>query len=459
MLMSKSSYPYITLFLLYFLLHGNTGSAQLTIDAGTKWVSSSDTYAVLDGLGMQYNADPALLNNVFRFTGTGNVYIGGNFQPLFNVINVAKEGAAQLFLGRDIGVLNSVQFQTGLFDLHTRNLYLSPGAVLSNEMEASRFVAPNGGTVNITVNLTNPVSVNPGYLGAVVTAAGNLGAVTVSRGHVPQNINGSKSIARYYQVSAAGNSHLNATLRFYYLNAEKNALQEDSLVTWQSNNSINWSSIGFTARDTVNNYVEKTGIDSLSFFTLYKADVLLPVQGLQLSGAWNNNSSMLFWTTLAEYNNDHFDVQRKYANENDFSTITAVPSRHPGGNSSLPTLYAYTDATPVSTLGDILYRLKQVDVNGQYTYSNTIVIKPAAGATFIYKTFPTIVKANSVYIQAGNVNLQKMQVMVVDMHGRKLMNAVLPYQSQWLTLPFVSQGMYRLVIEWGEWKYSSTFVK
>src|ERR1700760_2458412 len=70
---------------------GQANIGALHIGAGTKWVSTPDTYVVLDRMDLQYDADPnLLLNNVFRFTGGGINFIRGESLPLIYAIGVSK---------------------------------------------------------------------------------------------------------------------------------------------------------------------------------------------------------------------------------------------------------------------------------------------------------------------------------------------------------------------------------
>jgi hypothetical protein len=79
-----------------------------------------------------------------------------------------------------------------------------------------------------------------------------------------------------------------------------------------------------------------------------------------------DQSAKLTWVTTSESNSKLFNIQRS-SNGSDFTTIGIVAAR---GNTSLTTTYTFTDAQPLS--GDDYYRLQQVDINGKFTYSNTV---------------------------------------------------------------------------------------
>jgi hypothetical protein len=400
-------------------------------------------------------------NGRFTFTGSANSQISGSQQSAFNELEIAKTGSNKLILQRSIDVNGKIVFISGLIDLNNNNINLGNAAFLETENGNSRVISGNGGQLIVTTTLNAPASANPANLGAIITSSQNLGAVTIRRGHQSQanGSGGGNSILRYYDILPASNTALNATLRFSYFDAELNSLDENSLVLWKSSNNTNWTVQGFTSRNTTTNYVEKTGIANFSRWTLSSPGNALPVTGMVLSGRWGNNASYLSWTTLAEYNNNYFNVERKYTDENNFSSIGRKNSAYPDGNSQTPTAYSWTDATAVPNRGTLQYRLKQVDHNGQFTYSNIIIIKPDGIPAFIEKIYPTHAVKNSVYIQTGNMNVKDMQLQLYDMQGRLCLNKRMDYQSQWLQLPELGAGIYRLIIRSGEWRYEESFMK
>lgn len=107
---------------------------------------------------------------------------------------------------------------------------------------------------------------------------------------------------------------------------------------------------------------------------------VLSVKMLPLTGEPEGKTNKLNWITLTETNNKGFIVERSNDGRT-FTTAGFVPTKAAGGNSTQNTSYQFTDAQPyVQTY----YRLKQVDIDGRYSYSNTIVIKSKATVLSIY---------------------------------------------------------------------------
>ncbi|MFH1196273.1 MAG: T9SS type A sorting domain-containing protein [bacterium] len=102
----------------------------------------------------------------------------------------------------------------------------------------------------------------------------------------------------------------------------------------------------------------------------------LPVELTSFSGSVKDNSVLLKWTTATEVANYGFEVERseilnevKNFNGTSWEKIGFVNGN---GTSNSPKNYSYEDRDVQS--GDYLYRLKQIDINGQYEYSETIEV-------------------------------------------------------------------------------------
>ncbi|MDX1936975.1 MAG: T9SS type A sorting domain-containing protein [Flavihumibacter sp.] len=127
------------------------------------------------------------------------------------------------------------------------------------------------------------------------------------------------------------------------------------------------------------------------------------------------NSNLINWTTSQEVNNSYFEVQRA-ANGNNFTTIGVVTAFNGHKNS-----YSFTDAAALQ--GNSYYRLKQVDKDGAFTYSKTVVVKNTNNKLAL-EYFPNPVTSNlSVLIAAANNGT--VQVLITDVQGRVVK------QEQW----------------------------
>ncbi len=93
----------------------------------------------------------------------------------------------------------------------------------------------------------------------------------------------------------------------------------------------------------------------------------LPLSWVSFKGKQQDGKVQLEWVTADEYNTSHFIVERSEGNGN-FRTIGNVSAKGGNGENS----YSFTDQFPLKT--QAIYRLKQVDTDGQFEYSQSIRI-------------------------------------------------------------------------------------
>ena len=98
---------------------------------------------------------------------------------------------------------------------------------------------------------------------------------------------------------------------------------------------------------------------------------LLPVKLLSFEGRRVNIELVqLSWKTSNESQNKGFEVERSWGNTSTFQPVAFVPAQ---AGAALSFEYKLPDSNNFS--GISYYRLKQVDIDGAFTYSPTIAIK------------------------------------------------------------------------------------
>ena len=99
---------------------------------------------------------------------------------------------------------------------------------------------------------------------------------------------------------------------------------------------------------------------------------VLDIQLLSFDGYWNEDRAMseLFWATATEVNSDFISVERADDLRFDFVELGALKA---AGNSSVTTHYEFDDET-ITENGTYYYRLKLVDLDGSFEYSQPISI-------------------------------------------------------------------------------------
>lgn len=94
----------------------------------------------------------------------------------------------------------------------------------------------------------------------------------------------------------------------------------------------------------------------------------LPVELVSFSGYHDNNVNFLNWNTASELNTDRFEIE-KATQPQQWINIGSVQA---AGNSNIPRTYTFSDIHPA--IGDNYYRLKMMDLDGSFKYSNVINI-------------------------------------------------------------------------------------
>lgn len=107
-----------------------------------------------------------------------------------------------------------------------------------------------------------------------------------------------------------------------------------------------------------------------------------PVVLTTFDGQWNEEGNELRWATSMELNNDYFEIQRSV----DAVHFIGIAKVNGQGNSNLLTKYSYLD--PARELGVNYYRLKQVDFDGRFSFSETITLKPAETPAGLVSVYP-----------------------------------------------------------------------
>jgi ELWxxDGT repeat protein len=110
----------------------------------------------------------------------------------------------------------------------------------------------------------------------------------------------------------------------------------------------------------------------------------LPVTLLNFTASLQSNSVQLNWSTSSEINSGHFKIQRS----GDGIHFTDLGQIAASGNSSIEKKYRYDDANAYQARSEILfYRLKIVDMDGKYKYSNILSVKLKGGINEL-KVYP-----------------------------------------------------------------------
>ena len=335
--------------------------------------------------------------------------IGGNVSFADIKINKTK---GNVTLQNNLNISSSVYFVTGNLDLGGNNLSLQTGAIFFGE-NANATTIGTSGTVTAVADIKFQNNVNIGGLGANISTGSNLGTVTVTRGHAAQM--GNSSILRYYDITpSVGNSNFkNTSLQFNFNINELNGQNQNNLAIFKSTDGgINWSEmpIANTTYNPNNTSITLTGITSFSRWTVGTAiSNSLPVEIASFTSQIVNNVHQLTWTTTMEQENKEFIV---CASEDGINFKTIGNVKGAGTSNDLHHYsFNYLNLSNKSTY----YRLTQVDFNGHYAYSNTIIQNNTTTTqTKQFEVYPNPSNGEEVYLSYANLNETKIIVSIHD---------------------------------------------
>ena len=120
--------------------------------------------------------------------------------------------------------------------------------------------------------------------------------------------------------------------------------------------------------------------------------------------------NLLQWTTSNEINSKHFIVEKSKDNVN-FVKIATVDAR---GNSSKNNDYVYLDMDLASVNEQVTYRLRQVDMDDAYSYSNQISMSKTVKNHFSMNGFTMTENPNTYNLSYTSKVAGEMYMEVVD---------------------------------------------
>ena len=256
-------------------------------------------------------------------------------------------------------------------------------------------------TANANKTLWVPITDENSNIVAEIYAQGqNLGNIVTSvyhnTGAIRTAINGKKYLDRNITITPQYQPTGDVRVRLYITKAEYLALQNSpgSLITapidlkvFKNNDpcSSAISSVPTVVAMDFNTelfgtdaYILQGTINSFSTFyfaaTSFPTLFTLPLDLLSFSGQLqNNNSVLLNWKTENEINTSHFVVERSAdgISYNGIGNVTANGRNNTAGSFN----YSFTDNDAINQSSQRLYyRLKMVDVDGKFKYSNIIAV-------------------------------------------------------------------------------------
>ncbi len=198
---------------------------------------------------------------------------------------------------------------------------------------------------------------------------------------------------------------------------------DDADIVWNSN--LNRWEVSF----------DVTGFSG--FIVQTKPAIIIPVQLLNFSAALSKNDILVRWNVTNEINAKNFEVERSTDGRN-FITVGTVAANNTSGEHS----YTYTDAgSALLNTSTLYYRLKQTDMDGRYSNSQTVVLHLTKGNSIAVYPNPV---TNITTLSFSNAALLGTPAVLTDMLGKRVKQIIISNYHQRVDMSNLSNGVYLL---------------
>jgi len=221
---------------------------------------------------------------------------------------------------------------------------------------------------------------------------------------------------------------------------------------------VSWDWPTLPAQLTGPFYAQSGPIGNTNPWTITANSTPLPVELVNFDAKLVNDKVKLTWTTASEINNDYFTVERSDKDLTKFDFIGKVSSKM--NNSNIMLNYETWDESPLQGLQ--YYRLKQTDMDGEFTYSDLKPIYIGAVKSFeITNVYGNSMNNGQFQIEFVYDSELPLSAIITDATGRVIYNqggiSAQPGINKIQLDQNLSQGIYFIILQNQEKKVSQKF--
>ena len=216
---------------------------------------------------------------------------------------------------------------------------------------------------------------------------------------------------------SAGTSNVVVTLSWNNVSGGVTNLAEMTVAQWDGaiwQDHGNGGTTGSNLAGTITSSAPATTYGPFSLSSTNSGSNPLPVELASFRVSAENGANYIRWQTASEKNNDYFDVERS-SNGQTFQKIETVNG---AGNSTSLLNYSIVDRYAGSST--TCYRLKQVDNNGDFEYSEIKCVRNTAFTDIVIS--PTIINNENINIDFGETSFSKAEIIITDITGKVVYN-------------------------------------
>lgn len=153
------------------------------------------------------------------------------------------------------------------------------------------------------------------------------------------------------------------------------------------------------------------------------ASSTVPVEWSYVKGSISNEDAIISWGTASETNSSHFEIENLNGND-EFKTISKIKA---AGKSSVLMNYKFKHENAFgSGQMEQIYRIKQVDKDGKYSYSKLIILNLNELDNTSISLYPN--PSNGAFVISGIEN-NNATVKIFDLMGKEVSNQLIQIKS------------------------------
>jgi hypothetical protein len=387
---------------------GETLTVRGVFVLGTHAVSGSGNIIVTGALGI---GDSSGLNGNVKLTGTktynGATFIYNGTSPQVTgtavpagITNLTIDNISGVTLSQNVLISGILTLTAGHVITGTNILSIGSSGGIAGGSSSSYVVTDSSGSLVLdsvgAAPVLFPVGTPSSYAPVTMNNSGSPDtfsmAVRKSFTH-PPNTSACVNLQWTINEATPGGSNVALSFQWSAIDESTSTFKRSKPVYIGRWNGAQWVQTPATLAGSNPYTASSTGFTQFSDFGVGN-DGALPIQLASFSGTtMNGNHVKLDWTTMSETNCLGFYVERRADSSQPYATISGLI---PGARTSAsPHDYSWVDSTAAS--GTYYYRLRQVDLDSDVSYSSEVMIalgplamqeKPDARAFSLLQNYP-----------------------------------------------------------------------
>jgi hypothetical protein len=169
----------------------------------------------------------------------------------------------------------------------------------------------------------------------------------------------------------------------------------------------------------------------------------LPISLQEFSGSSTNCSNELHWKVADTKNFKEFEIEFSKTGS-EFNTISSIQAKTETRNDGLQQIYTYTDK--INKSKNQFYRLKMIDLDGSFKYSQVISITNKCLTPTVGLYPNPLKKVNDIQVEVSNFG-EKIQSKLIDITGRTIQSFKLINGLNKINIDPFTHGIYWLSLK------------